>query len=92
MIQPIGDILKVKKGDALTFSLSDVSDVYLLNTFVLGSQSNYDDLVAENWGKKIIVTDDEVNKPVTISTGDLPSGKYQLLVWDGQDLDLEIIE
>ncbi|TKH42078.1 hypothetical protein C1I60_22540 [Paenibacillus terrae] len=92
MIQPIGDILKVKKGGDITFSLSDVSEVYLLNTFVWGSQSNYDDLVAENWGKKIIVTDDEVNKPVTISTGDLPSGKYKLDVWRGQNIDLEIIE
>ncbi|WP_418027929.1 S-layer homology domain-containing protein [Paenibacillus sp. JJ1722] len=92
MIQPIGDILKVKKGDAITFSLSGVSNVYLLNTFVWGSQSNYDDLVAENWGKKLTVTDDEVNKPVTISTGDLPPGKYKLDVWYGQDLDLEIIE
>ncbi|URJ45224.1 S-layer homology domain-containing protein [Paenibacillus polymyxa] len=92
MIQPIGDILKVKKGGDITFSLSDVSEVYLLNTFVWGGQGNYDDLVAENWGKKIIVTDDEVNKPVTISTGDLPSGKYKLDVWNGEKLDLEIIE
>lgn len=91
-IQPIGDILKVKKGGDITFSLSDVSDVYLLNTFVLGMKSDYNDLVAENWGKKITVTDDEVNKPVTISTGELPPGKYILRAWDGLSLDVEIIE
>jgi hypothetical protein len=92
MIQPIGNMLKVKKGGGITFSLSDVSDVYLLNTSVGGSQSNYDDSVAENWDKKITVTDDEVNKPVTIYTSELPPGNYTLYVWDGQFLDLEIIE
>lgn len=91
-IQPTGDILKVKKGGDITFSVSDVAEVYLLNTFVWGSPSNYDDLVAENWGKKITVTDDEVNKPVTISTGELPPGKYKLHVLGGLNLDLEIIE
>lgn len=80
MIQPIGDILKVKKGGGITFSLSDVSDVYLQNTSV------------GDWGKKITVTDDEVNKPVTISTSELPPGNYTLYVSDGQFLDLEIIE
>ncbi|WP_346834522.1 S-layer homology domain-containing protein [Paenibacillus polymyxa] len=92
MIKPNGGAFKVKKGEDITFSLSDVSKVYLLNSFVWGSNSDYDDLVAENWGKKIEVEDDEVNKPVTISTGDLPSGKYKLDVWYGRNFDLEIIE
>ncbi|WP_346834147.1 S-layer homology domain-containing protein [Paenibacillus polymyxa] len=92
MIQPSGRSFQVKKGEGITFSLSDNSTVYLLNSFVWGSNSGYDDLIAENWGKKIEVKDDEVDKPVTISTSDLPSGKYKLEVWEGEKLDLEIVE
>ncbi|MCC3381553.1 S-layer homology domain-containing protein [Paenibacillus farraposensis] len=97
MIQPSGEAFNVKKGGDITFSLSDVAKVYLINTFDWESQSivwesDFNDLVAENRGKKRIVTDDEVNKPVTISTGELPPGNYTLYVWDGQILELEIIE
>ncbi|MBE3650903.1 S-layer homology domain-containing protein [Paenibacillus polymyxa] len=92
MVQPSGRAFQVKKGEGITFSLSDISTVYLLNSFVWGSNSDYDDLIAENWGKKIEVKDDEVDKPVTISTSNLPSGKYKLDVLEGEKLDLEIVE
>lgn len=92
MITPSEQPYQVKQGDEITFKLTDTSTVYLINTFVIGSSFNYEDMVDQHWATKTIVDEEHVELPVTISTLDLPTGRYKLDVWDGINIDIEIVK
>lgn len=87
-----GYVAKAKIGDTLEFSVGDAGTVYLVPNMISGSQETFDEKVTEGWGKKLEVTAEQAGQPVTLSTEGLSPGSYQLMVWHGHSVRVELNE
>ncbi|NGZ76065.1 S-layer homology domain-containing protein [Saccharibacillus alkalitolerans] len=80
----------VKKGETIEFSVEYGGIVYLAPQIISGGLDEYDRKVAEGWAKKRVVTNEEANLPLTISTEGLSKGAYNLHIWGGRSIYIEI--
>jgi len=87
-----GYVANAKIGDTLEFSVGDAGTVYLVPNMISGSQETFDEKVTEGWGKKLEVTAEQAGQPVTLSTEGLSPGSYQLMVWHGHSVQVELSE
>ncbi|MFD1179415.1 S-layer homology domain-containing protein [Paenibacillus puldeungensis] len=82
----------VKIGESIQFSVEDEATVYLMPEYIQGSKDSFDKKVTEGWGKKIEVSAAEVGKMITILTEGLSPGRYNLHVWSGHSVLIELIK
>lgn len=85
-------VANAKIGDTIEFSIGDAGTVYLVPNMISGSQETFDEKVTEGWGKKLEVTAEQASHPVTLSTEGLSPGSYQLMVWHGHSVQVELSE